>query len=60
MGLSVVRAKAMVNSLVERSINPQQLYAVDYGETKTIADNTTSADKRQNRRIVVTVTDEHY
>lgn len=60
LGLSVARAEAVVKALIDRGINPQRLYAVGYGETKPIADNGTSAGKRQNRRIVVTVSDEHF
>ena len=60
LGLSVARAEAVVDALVARGINPQRLYAVGYGESTPVADNTTSAGKRQNRRIVVTVSDEHF
>ncbi|MCZ4346117.1 OmpA family protein [Devosia neptuniae] len=60
LGLSVARAEAVVTALVERGIDPQRLYALGYGETKPIADNGTSAGKRLNRRIVVTVSDEHF
>lgn len=60
LGLSVARAEAVVNALVERGINPQRLYAVGYGEANPIADNATSAGKAQNRRIVVTVSDKHF
>jgi outer membrane protein OmpA-like peptidoglycan-associated protein len=60
LALSVARAETVVRALVDRGINPQRLYAVGYGETNPIADNATSAGKRQNRRIVVTVSDEHF
>ena len=58
MALSVARAEAVVNALIERQVNPDRLYAVGYGETKPIAANDTAEGKQQNRRIVVTVLDE--
>jgi outer membrane protein OmpA-like peptidoglycan-associated protein len=60
MALSVARAEAVVEALIQRGIIAARLYAVGYGESTPIADNDTSAGKRLNRRIVVTVTDEHY
>ncbi|UJW85786.1 OmpA family protein [Devosia sp. SL43] len=60
MALSVARAEAVVNALIERGVTAARLYAVGYGESTPIADNDTSAGKRLNRRIVVTVTDDHY
>jgi len=55
MALSVARAEAVVNALVERGVVATRLYAVGYGETEPVADNATAAGKRLNRRIVVTV-----
>lgn len=60
LALSVARAEAVVEALVERGVTPARLYAVGYGESNPVADNETSAGKRLNRRILVTVTDEHY
>jgi outer membrane protein OmpA-like peptidoglycan-associated protein len=60
LALSVARAEAVVEALVERGVTPARLYAVGYGESSPIADNDTSAGKRLNRRIVVTVTDDHF
>lgn len=60
LALSVARAEAVVEALVQRGVPAARLYAVGYGESTPIADNETSAGKRLNRRIVVTVTDEHY
>ncbi|WP_193336321.1 OmpA family protein [Devosia beringensis] len=60
LGLSVARAEAVVNALTARGANPARLYAVGYGESQPIADNATAAGKRQNRRIVVTVSDAHF
>ncbi len=55
LALSVARAEAVVNALIERGVDASRLYAVGYGETQPVADNTTQEGKRQNRRIVVTV-----
>ncbi len=60
LGLSVARAEAVVEALIARNVEPARLYAVGYGESQPIASNETSAGKRQNRRIVVTILDEHY
>ncbi len=60
LGLSVARAEAVVEALIARNVEPTRLYAVGYGESQPIASNETSAGKRQNRRIVVTILDEHY
>ena len=55
MALSVARAEAVVQALVERGVNAQRLYAIGYGETAPIASNDTAEGKRLNRRIVVAV-----
>ena len=53
LALSVARAEAVVNALIERGVSPARLYAIGYGETLPVADNATADGKRQNRRIVV-------
>ncbi len=55
LALSVARAEAVVNALIERGVDASRLYAVGYGESQPVADNATQEGKRQNRRIVVTV-----
>lgn len=60
LALSVARAEAVIDALVERGVNPARLYALGYGESSPIADNETPAGKRLNRRIVVTVLNEHF
>lgn len=60
LALSVARAEAVVSALVERGVTPARLYAIGYGEANPIADNGTADGKRLNRRIVVTVLDQHY
>ena len=52
MKLSEQRAAGVVTYLVDRSgISRNRLKSVGYGETRPIADNTTEAGKRLNRRI---------
>lgn len=48
--LSTLRAKAVYDYLVSCKVNPQQLSAKGYGDTKPIADNDTEAGRTQNRR----------
>ncbi len=55
LALSVARAEAVVNALIERNVDPARLYAIGYGESQPVADNATQDGKRQNRRIVVTI-----
>ncbi len=51
MALSVARAEAVRDALVERGVNAQRLYAVGYGESLPIASNDTREGKQRNRRI---------
>lgn len=60
LALSVARAEAVVDALIARGVTPERLYAVGYGESRPIADNATAAGKQLNRRIVITVLDQHY
>lgn len=57
LALSVARAEAVVNALIERGIAPARLYAIGYGESQPVADNATAEGKRKNRRIVISVRD---
>ena len=59
LALSVARAEAVVDALVERGVAYQRLYAVGYGESLPIASNDTRDGKQANRRIAFTVLDEH-
>jgi len=57
LALSVARAEAVANALVERGIVSDRLYVLGFGEAQPISDNATQAGKAQNRRIVVSVRD---
>lgn len=50
--LSLARAEAVVEDLIELGIAPGRLYAVGYGSGLPIASNDTAAGKALNRRIV--------
>ena len=54
--LSQQRAQAVVKYLSGAGVDTSQLKAVGYGQDKPIADNATSAGKRENRRIEFVVT----
>lgn len=53
--LSSARAISVVRQMVEQGIEPQRLAAVGFGEHQPVATNLTEAGRRQNRRIVVSV-----
>lgn len=55
--LSLSRAEAVVDALVDLGIDPQRLYAVGYGASLPIESNATAAGKAQNRRIVFSFED---
>ena len=55
LAISVSRAEAVVEALIDRGVGYQRLYAVGYGESLPIADNATAAGKRANRRIAFTI-----
>jgi len=55
LALSVTRAEAVVEALIERGVSYRRLYAVGYGEGLPIADNDTAAGKRANRRIAFSI-----
>jgi outer membrane protein OmpA-like peptidoglycan-associated protein len=58
LALSVARAEAVVDALIERGIAFQRLYAVGYGESLPIADNDSAAGKKANRRIAFSFLDD--
>lgn len=55
--LSLTRAEAVVDLLVEQGIDPERLFAVGYGASLPIASNETAAGKAENRRIVFSFED---
>ena len=58
LALSVSRAEAVVDALIQRGVGFERLYAVGYGESLPIDTNDTRAGKQANRRIAFTVLDE--
>ena len=58
LALSVFRAEAVVEALIERGVSPDRLYAIGYGESLPIASNETRAGKQANRRIAFNLSDE--
>lgn len=56
--LSSARASAIVKLLVAGGVDPGRLSAVGYGEHRPIADNSTEAGRRQNRRVALMISRE--
>jgi len=55
--LSERRAASVLKYLVSSGVNPNQLGAMGYGDTRPIYDNTTPEGREKNRRIEFVVTD---
>lgn len=53
--LSAARAASVVRMLDNGGVDPGRLAAVGYGEYRPVADNTTAAGRRANRRVVLLV-----
>ncbi|MEH6389832.1 MAG: flagellar motor protein MotD [Pseudomonas profundi] len=53
--LSAARAASVVRMLAHGGIDPGRMAAVGYGEFRPVADNTTVAGRRANRRVVLLV-----
>ena len=49
--LSEKRAKAVMDYLVSKSVDPGRISNKGYGSQKPIADNTTDEGRKQNRRV---------
>lgn len=49
--LSEDRAKAVVSAIVKQGIDASRLSAVDFGQEKPIADNSTEEERAKNRRV---------
>lgn len=58
LALSVARAEAVVEALIQRDVNLERLYAEGYGESQPIADNETRDGKAANRRIAFSIAEE--
>jgi outer membrane protein OmpA-like peptidoglycan-associated protein len=54
--LSNNRAKAVVNYLISKKIDPKRLAAKGYGAAKPITDNKTETGRAQNRRTEIKIT----
>lgn len=53
--LSEQRAKRLLDFLTTSGIAPKQLSSAGFGESKPIADNSTDAGRRENRRVEIRV-----
>ncbi|OYU95656.1 MAG: hypothetical protein CFE21_10985 [Bacteroidetes bacterium B1(2017)] len=53
--LSQNRANSVMNYLVSKGVNPNQLKANGYGETQPISGNDTEEGRKKNRRVMFTV-----
>ena len=56
-GLSARRAQTVHDYLASHGVNVNRMTVRGYGESQPIADNSTSAGKAQNRRVVLRITD---
>jgi outer membrane protein OmpA-like peptidoglycan-associated protein len=53
--LSVRRAEAVRNALIQQGVAAARINAIGFGESQPIADNATAAGKQLNRRVVITI-----
>ncbi|WP_339650442.1 flagellar motor protein MotD [Halopseudomonas pelagia] len=53
--LSAARAASVVRMLGIGGVGPERMAAVGYGEFRPVADNTTAAGRRANRRVVLLI-----
>jgi len=51
--LSEERAKAVLDALVQRGVNPENLESKGFGASQPVASNKTAAGKAQNRRTEI-------
>ncbi|WP_096189760.1 flagellar motor protein MotS [Evansella halocellulosilytica] len=59
--LSGARASSVIRHLIaEHELDPQRFMSVGYGDTRPVAPNTTDDNLRQNRRVVVVISDPSY
>ena len=57
--LSIRRAKAVRNTLVNDGINPQRIVTKGYGSHYSLATNKTAEGRQENRRVEIVISDEH-
>jgi outer membrane protein OmpA-like peptidoglycan-associated protein len=53
--LSLRRAEAVRNALVQQGVAAARISTIGFGESQPIADNSTAAGKQLNRRVVITI-----
>jgi outer membrane protein OmpA-like peptidoglycan-associated protein len=53
--LSENRAASVRSYLIQRGVDRERMYAVGYGVTRPIADNSTPAGRAQNRRVEILI-----
>ena len=53
--LSVHRAKAVLEHLVHAGVQPSQLSAIGFGQSRPYAPNVSTKNKRSNRRVALVV-----
>ncbi len=53
--LSVRRANAVKNFLVDQGVDPKLMSTIGYGETRPVGNNATREGRAQNRRVEVTL-----
>ena len=51
--LSEMRAQSVLNYLISKSINPNQITSKGYSSSKPITDNSTDSKKAKNRRVEI-------
>ena len=56
--LSRERAEAVKRWLAERGVDPGRMNTAGYGESRPVADNSTAAGRRLNRRVEIAVVDD--
>jgi outer membrane protein OmpA-like peptidoglycan-associated protein len=55
MTLSELRAKAVVDYLISKGVDPDRLSYIGCGSTKPIAPNTTEEGRALNRRVEIKI-----
>lgn len=53
--LSMRRAIAVKNFLLDQGLDPSIMETIGYGETRPVADNATAAGRAENRRVEITL-----